>query len=326
MPNIRPVYGGLPSAALADEVFAGNVRVLFVMGGNPALVFPETAKIRRALEAVEMLVVCDIRRTETTDLASVVLPVTSQLERADLNTGMFFPEPYVQYIAPVVPPGGSRRPTSWVFGELSRRMGVPVMGDPGADARLPAGFTDDDVLEVLTAESRIPWATVRAAEHGVMATDAPGPGWLVPDLLPRPLDLAPPALVEQFAAWDAALPCDGLVLINRRLPRQMNSTMRDVGAQATIGPLPTLLVHPADAAERGLVSGEEVLVESRHGSSPAHVELTDSLRRGVVSIPHGWATPNVNDLTSSTEELDPLTAMPRFSGFPVTLRRVAAAP
>jgi len=321
MPHIRPIFGGLPSAALADEIFTGSVRVLFVMGGNPALVFPESSKVRRALQSVELLVVCDIRHTETTELASFVLPVTSQLERADLNTGMFFPEPFVQYIGPVVAPAASRRPTSWVFGELSRRMGVPVMNDPAAAARLPEAFTDDDVLEVMAAESRIPWSTVRDAEHGMLASSAPGPGWLIPDLLPHTLDLAPDPLVGQFASWDAALPRDGLVLINRRLPRQMNSTMRDVGAQATLGPLPTLLVHPDDAADRGLSSGDEVLVASRHGSSPAQVELSDSIRPGVVSIPHGWSTPNVNELTSSTEELDPLTAMPRFSGFPVTVTR-----
>jgi anaerobic selenocysteine-containing dehydrogenase len=322
MPHIRPVFNGLPSAALADEIFTGSVRALFVMGGNPALVFPETSKIRRALRATELLVVCDIRHTETTELATHVLPVTSQLERADLNSGGFFPYPFVQYIAPVVAPAASRKPTSWVFGELSRRMGVPVMNDPAAGARLPDGFTDDDVLEVMTAESRIPWSALREAEHGILAIDAPGPGWLIPELLAHKLDLAPAALVEQFASWDAVLPRDGLVLINRRLPRQMNSTMRDVGAQAALGPMPTLLVHPDDAADHGLAAGDEVLVASRHGTSPAQVELTDSVRRGVVSIPHGWSTPNVNELTSSTEELDPLTAMPRFSGFPVTLERV----
>ena len=101
----------------------------------------------------------------------------------------------------------------------------------------------------------------------------------------------------------------------------MNSTLRDVGAQATLGPLPTVLVHPDDAAANGVRAGEEVLVESRYGSAAASVEVTETIRRGVVSIPHGWGAPNVNDLTSTTEELDPLTAMPRFSGFPVTLRR-----
>jgi anaerobic selenocysteine-containing dehydrogenase len=142
---------------------------------------------------------------------------------------------------------------------------------------------------------------------------------LIPALLPRPLDLAPAPLAAQFEAWTPD-PSDGLVLINRRLPRQMNSTLRDVGAQAALGPLPNLLVHPDDARRYGLAPGDEIVVESRYGSAPASVELSDSIRPGVVSIPHGWAAPNVNDLTSSTAELDPLTAMPRYSGFPVTVR------
>ena len=91
-PDIPPCYGGLPTAALADEILAGNIRALFVMGGNPALVFPESEKIAgRAARALELLIVCDIRHTETTALGDVVIPVTSQFERADCNTAMFHP-------------------------------------------------------------------------------------------------------------------------------------------------------------------------------------------------------------------------------------------
>lgn len=328
-PHIRPVYGGLPTAALADEILAGNIRVLFVMGGNPALVFPETGKVRRALAALEMLVVCDIRHTETTELASVVLPVTGQFERSDLNGAMFFPQTYVQYVPPVVPPGADRRPTTWIFGELSRRMGIPVMGDARVDATLADGFTDDDVLAVVAAGARVPWDEIRAAPHGILVEDAPGPGWMVPDLLPRKLDLAPAPLVGQFATWDRHLPGDGeLVLVNRRLSRQMNSTMRDVGRQAELAPFPTLLVHPEDAAVLGVADGDDVVVASRHGESRARAEVTDSIRRGVVSVPHGWGVPNVNQLTSDTEDCDELTGMPRYSGIPVTVRRLVreAAP
>ena len=320
-PDIPPCYGGLPTAALADEVLAGNIRALFVMGGNPALVFPQSEKARAALASLELLVACDIRHTETTDLATVVLPVTSQLERADCNTAMFHPVVYMQYTPPLVAPAADRRPTSWVFAELSARMEVPVMGSAALAARLPDGFTDDDVLDVLAAGARVPWADVRAAPHGVMAPDPPEPGWLIPVNLPRRLDLAPPPLVAQLADWEARLPpADALVLINRRLTRQMNSTMRDVGPQAALAPFPTLLVHPVDADAHGLADGALAEVRSAHGSTRARVETTDAIRRGVVSVPHGFdgsAGPNVNDLTSDHDGADPLTGMPRYSGFPV---------
>lgn len=324
-PDVPPCYGGLPTAALPDEILAGNIRALFVMGGNPALVFPNSDKTRRALSQIEVCIVCDIRHTETTDLATVVLPVTSQFERADCNTAMFHPVVYVQYTPPLVPPAGDRKPTSWVFAELSRQMDVPVLGDPALAARLPDGFTDDDVLALLAAGSRVPWDQVRAAPHGVLADDAPGPGWLIPHGLPRRLDLAPRPIVVQFAESDRHLPREGeLVLVNRRLVRQMNSTLRDVGRQATLAPHPTLLVHPDDAAALGIRDGDEVEVASRHGATRARAEVTEAIRRGVVSIPHGWDGPNVNALTANDEDCDPLTGMPRYSGFPVVLRPSAA--
>jgi len=328
-PDIPPCYGGLPTAALADEILAGNVRVLFVMGGNPALVFPESEKIRRALRELDLCIVCDIRHTETTALADVVLPVTSQFERADCNTAMFHPVCYMQYSPALVPPQADRKPTSWVFAQLSRRLGVPLMNNPELAAQLPDGFTDDDVLAVLAGSSRVLWEQVREAPHGVMAEHAPGPGWLIPHNLPRPLDLAPAPIVDQFTSWKEALheqmPRDELVLVNRRLVRQMNSTMRDVGSQAQLAPHPTLLVHPDDAATYGITNGDDVVIESRHGTTHATAEVTETIRRGVVSVPHGWAGPNVNALTSDLEDCDSLTGMPRYSGFPVRVRAAQPA-
>jgi anaerobic selenocysteine-containing dehydrogenase len=205
-------------------------------------------------------------------------------------------------------------------------MEVPVMGNAALAAQLGDAFTDDDVLDALAADARVPWYEVKAAPHGVLTDDAPAPGWLIPDQLPRRLDLAPAPIVEQFAQWDHWLPRPGeLVLVNRRLVRQMNSTMRDVGRQAELTPHPTMLVHTDDAADLGIADGAAVVVESRHGTTSATAEISESIRRGVVSVPHGWAGPNVTALTSDLEDCDPLTGMPRYSGFPVRVRPLATA-
>lgn len=263
---------------------------------------------------------------ETTALGDVVIPVTSQFERADCNTAMFHPVCYMQYSPALVPPQQDRKPTSWVFAQLSRRLDVPLMGNPTLAAQLPPDFTDDDVLAILAGSSRVLWEQVRDAPHGVMAEHAPGPGWLIPHNLPRVLDLAPAPIVDQFADWETRLPrADELVLINRRLIRQMNSTMRDVGNQAALTPHPTLLIHPLDAAAHEITEGDDVTIESRHGSTHAVAEITESIRRGVVSVPHGWGGPNVNALTSDIEDCDPLIGMPRYSGFPVRLRATTPA-
>nr|WP_232535588.1 molybdopterin dinucleotide binding domain-containing protein [Nocardia terpenica] len=50
----------------------------------------------------------------------------------------------------------------------------------------------------------------------------------------------------------------------------------------------TALMHPADAAERGLTDGAPVTVTSRTGSIVVSLEVDDDIRRGTIAIPHGW--------------------------------------
>jgi anaerobic selenocysteine-containing dehydrogenase len=50
----------------------------------------------------------------------------------------------------------------------------------------------------------------------------------------------------------------------------------------------TLQIHPDDAAERGIVDGAMATVASRVGTVDVAVEVTDGIRPGVVSIPHGF--------------------------------------
>src|SRR5207237_5966027 len=147
---------------------------------------------------------------------------------------------------------------------------------------------------------------LRAAPSGVAPPGAPGPGWLVPGRLPGGrLDLTPAELVAQFADWRSApAPAGpGLVLVNRRELRQSNSMLRSGAAH------PPLLMHPDDAARLGLTAGQSVRLSSTAGSTTAAVEPTNAIRPGVVSLPHGWAAPGVNELTSSTAGVDPLTGM-----------------
>src|SRR5262249_46259046 len=71
----RIVTGELPCAVLADEIEAGNIRALIVRLGNPALAIPGNERLRRALGRLELLVALDVVPTETTKLASHILPM-----------------------------------------------------------------------------------------------------------------------------------------------------------------------------------------------------------------------------------------------------------
>ncbi len=116
----------------------------------------------------------------------------------------------------------------------------------------------------------------------------------LPDVLRTPdgmIALAPELLLADMARLHDGL--DGrrdhpFVLIGRRHLRSNNSWMHNVNVLVKGKPRCTVHLHPDDAAALGLADGDPALVRSRVGEVQVPVEVTDAIRPGVVSIPHGW--------------------------------------
>ncbi len=86
------VYGELPVACLAEEIDTpgeGQVRALFTMAGNPVVSTPNSARMRRALEGLELMVSVDIYINETTRHADVILPAPSSLCRSHYDLALY---------------------------------------------------------------------------------------------------------------------------------------------------------------------------------------------------------------------------------------------
>ncbi|WP_312866323.1 molybdopterin-dependent oxidoreductase [Streptomyces boluensis] len=126
---------------------------------------------------------------------------------------------------------------------------------------------------------------------------------------------------------------DGLVLVGRRHLRSNNSWLHNVPVLNRGSNRCTLQIHPEDAARAGITDGANVRVKGAGGEAEAPAELTETVRRGVVSLPHGWghdrpgtrtpvasATPgtNSNQLLDGTL-LDPLSGTAVLNGVPVLL-------
>jgi anaerobic selenocysteine-containing dehydrogenase len=169
----------------------------------------------------------------------------------------------------------------------------------------------------------------------------------IPGVLRTPsgrVELAPGPLVADLDRLRAALvgPDDaGLVLVGRRHLRSNNSWGHNVASLVTGSNTCSLHVHPDDATPRGLVDGGRAVVTSSAGSVETVVEVTDRIRPGVVSLPHGWGHAvdgaglsvartaagdggvNVNVLTPA--EVDPLSGTAVLNGFTVDVRATTAA-
>ncbi|MFF8969214.1 molybdopterin oxidoreductase family protein [Streptomyces sp. NPDC014995] len=152
------------------------------------------------------------------------------------------------------------------------------------------------------------------------------------ELLPRPIVDDLPRLRTALTERPA-----GLVLVGRRHLRSNNSWMHNVPALTGGTNRCTLHIHPEDAERLGVRDGSAVRVKGAGGEVTAPAEVTDGVRRGVVSLPHGWghdrpgtrlshasADPgvNVNQLLDGSL-LDPLSGNAVLNGVPVEVAPVA---
>ncbi|MBP5940584.1 molybdopterin oxidoreductase family protein [Streptomyces acidiscabies] len=148
------------------------------------------------------------------------------------------------------------------------------------------------------------------------------------ELFPEPIAADLPRLVRAMSQ----LPT-GLVLVGRRHLRSNNSWMHNVPPLTGGSNRCTLHLHPEDAERLGVTDGGYVRVKGAGGAVTAPVEVTDSVRRGVVSLPHGWGHDrpgtrmghaaldpgvNVNQLLDG-RLLDPLSGNAVLNGVPVDL-------
>ena len=135
-------------------------------------------------------------------------------------------------------------------------------------------------------------ATLEANPHGVdLGALKPD---RVPDLLRTPsgkIEAFPDPMRGDLARLAASLdrPWDeSMVLVGRRHVRSNNSWMHNLRVLTKGRNRCTLQVHPDDADRLGLADGAPARVTSRVGAVALDVEVTDGIRPGVVSIPHGF--------------------------------------
>ncbi|HSG78029.1 MAG TPA: molybdopterin-dependent oxidoreductase [Acidimicrobiia bacterium] len=311
-PDLPRRIGEYPVAAMYDEIESGNLRALFVLGGNPITAFPDVDRTAKVMERLEVLALCDVVENETAPYATHLLPCTDQLERADipLFVDQFAPFVMTRYAPAVVPPKAEHRPSWWQFAKLAERWGLDALGL----GRPADELTDDDLLRVLGDRSRSSFDEIRAA--GVKVHDEKQVfGWIHENVLPEGRwNVAPEAVVAQLAGLAIAHGAD-LALVPRRQVRHLNSQLTaGVGGRADPA---DVLIHPEDAASRGIADGMEVVVRSDHGSLTGVATVTDAIRTGAVSVPHGFGEPNIGTILSSEIGVDPLSGMVRLGAVSV---------
>jgi anaerobic selenocysteine-containing dehydrogenase len=316
-PDLPGRFWERPCAGLADEIEAGNLRVLFVIGGNPICSLPDAAGLGAAFGKLDALAVGDVIESDTVRFATHVLASAGQLERTDISfLGDVFPNVMsAQHTPPVVAPAAGRRPLWWVFAQLGRRLGIDAL----PDSLDPDTCSDADIVRATVRRTPSPVEGFADGPTVFLADDPRPRGWVREHILPEGRwQLALPELLERLATLAEPAP---LVLTPRRVMRRMNSALRDVHAPGgRLGPT-EVWIHPDDAAANGLLGAESLVVRSATGELVAPLRVTTDVCVGTVSVPHGLPTgQNVSNLTTGAlGTTEPLTGMVTQSGLPVSI-------
>jgi anaerobic selenocysteine-containing dehydrogenase len=228
----------------------------------------------------------------------------------------------------------SADPNSPVTGRAVDELTAMLAAGPGYERRLdmmlrlgPYGDAFGATPGGLTLDR------LKSAPHGI---DLGPLQSRLPEVLRTPsgrIELAPEPLIADAARLRESVGygADGFVLIGRRHLRSNNSWMHNLPALAGGTNRCTLQIHPDDADDLGLA--DTAKVKGPGGEVLAPVEPMPGLRRGVVSLPHGWghdrggtrqgvaagqAGVNVNQLNDGLA-LDPLSGTAVLNGIPVDI-------
>ncbi|MET0985892.1 MAG: molybdopterin-dependent oxidoreductase [Steroidobacteraceae bacterium] len=342
--GVGMLYGERLSGTLADEILTpgdGQIRALIVAGGNPATSIPDQQKIVKALNSLELLVTVDCHMTVTGQLADYVLPATLQYERPDLPfsiPGMaFWPVPWSQYTPQLVKPPSPQIVDDWyVLWSLAKRLGKTIRFDNAVDLDMQNAPTSEELLAIRASRAAIPLDEIKRY-----------PGGQVFDLgaisvLPgRPeadakFDVMPEDVATELAEYCRTGERKGFefLIASRRMRDLFNSNGYYLRPTRARNPVNPVSIHPDDMAALGVIEDEEVEIASDNGRVRAIARPDATLRRGVITLSHGWgALPNdgtdarvvgtcINPLISDCRNVEVVNAMPRMSAVPVNIRRL----
>jgi anaerobic selenocysteine-containing dehydrogenase len=291
------------AACLEDPL---RSRALLCWNINIAASNPDQVRLRRALTRTDLFTVAiDLFSTDTTDLADVVLPAASFLESDDLVASYFHLSLSAQVKA--IEPLGQSLPNTEIFRRLATATGLD-------DDELQE--PDEQIIAEVLHRTGLGVDFASLARQGTIWTHGE-PRVQFPDLrFPTPsgkIELASsraeadghPRLPQPHAD---PRPADGrLRLLSPASPWMMNHSFANEPRLARRVGVPTIAVHPADAAERGLAAGDRVRARSSTGELELTVAVSEDLPRGVAFSPKGrW--PKLEAEHANVNILNPGTA------------------
>ena len=265
-----PAVAGKDLFKIIDAIEAGQIKALYVLGSDPLHFVPNRARVVKALEKLDLLIVQDLFMTDTAKLAHIVLPAATGAEKAGSFTSA---DNRVQCFTAAIKPAGDARTDADILQALHSLVAPQTGAALSLDALhheitsltgLYNDVCDHDGCQMGRTKNRISTAVCKP--------------------------LTPAAL--SAASRPFALTVGPIQHHNGSLTSQSENNLLVVG-EAYVE------LSPADAAALGVTAGNLVSITSDTGSISLKASLSDQLQKGALFVPAHFRAAEVNTLTGS---------------------------
>ena len=333
--NLPEYSGELPVATLADEILTegeGQIKMFICTAGNPVLSAPNGKKMEKALEKLDFMVSIDIYLNETSKYANIILPTTNGLET--LHYDLVFHQLAIRNTAKlseVLFEKDENQKHDWqILNELTERI------TEKKNSLTPEMMLDNMFQYSPYKEANLSVNKLKENPNGIDL------GSLQPLLIKRiftvdkKINISPKIFIDDLKRLNKELYKDTkeeetkypFALIGRRHLRNNNSWMHNSKLLMKGKNRCTVLMSSKDANNLSITDHQKIKIISNVGSIELPVEISDEMKEGVLSIPHGFghnrngtkiklaeenAGESINDLTDDNK-IDKLTGNANFSG------------
>ncbi len=344
--------GELPVSVLADEILTegeGQIKMLITNSGNPVISTPNGNKMDKALQSLDYMVAVDFYVNESSRHANIILPPTSALERSHYN--MAFHTLAVQntakYTEPLFDSEKNQRSDMQIFVELWSRLqpgGLKNKFKTWMTKRVIYKNGEAGIIDAGLKKGPYPdlnLAKVIASKHGI---DLGALQPCMPERLftiDQQIHLMPEEIKADIGRLEDNFINDkpdsefNMQLIGRRDPRTNNSWMHNSHRMVKGKQRCVAIVNNQDAEKHDLKNGDSIKVTSKIGEITLPVSVSQEIKPGIISIPHGWghvfddiqlsiakkhAGVNINILMDENS-MDELSGNAVLSGVPVNIQK-----
>jgi len=297
-----PDKSGLTVVEMIHGIEKGEIKVLYIMGENPALTDPNSTRTRKALEKLDFLVVQDIFLSETAKLADLVLPAACFAEKDGTFTNT---ERRILRVRKALDPPGKAKADWKIICELAKKMGHLIDYDHPAEIM-------DEIARLTLIYGGINYSRLEkeSLQWPCTSIEHPGTRYLHKEKFTRGRGKFHPTPYK----LPAELPDKEYPFIfstGRVLYHFHTGTMthKVKGIEKTY-PEGVVEVNPEDALSLGLLDGDVARVKSRRGKITAKVRITERSPKGVVFMTFHFKEAAANILT--IDALDPIAKIPEY--------------